>query len=290
MIQSLIKQKYLKVVSKLDDIQLGKLMRALFMYADDGTLPQLSDKIVEMSFDFLKADIDEAKSKHIARCKVNRQNAQKRWNKSKMHIPKNKNIQASSPSSNTPSKISPSISASDVVSYWNNRVVETNSKMPLVSHIDKQRRNMIDSILRQYGNAKCLQKAFENAFTSSFLNGKNSNHWVANIDWILSPKNFVRVFDGNFNPKTIPTLSSKEEYDHGSQTISPEQILADRKLRKQKHNERVQRQDDCLKTRLLSAIKAYEENHKSSFGKVALNAYKDGLMKRLGIDWSPQKS
>ena len=285
----LLDARYSEAFDKLTDEQLGSLTRALMKYNQDGIMPSFSDKVVDMAFAFIRKDIDATNERHQVRCQRNRENAQKRWAKRKQSRKASTPKQKKGKQGNESSKVSqntPPVNYDALRVYWNKRVRETGSKMPVISRIDGNRRRLLAARMNEYGDTRYLQAAFEKAFVAPFLNGKNKSNWIANIDWILNSANFSRVLDGNFNPqkaektnesRVIPTM----------RPLSQEELLKERAERAMYDAEKKRFAEERQRANILLAIKAAEENPHSIRANVAYLAYNDGTMSRLGICWTP---
>ena len=73
---------YYAIIEGLTDEQLGKLMRAIFIYARDGEIINL-EPTLRMAFAFIKDDMERNQAKYNEKREKLRANAQKRWQKSK---------------------------------------------------------------------------------------------------------------------------------------------------------------------------------------------------------------
>ncbi len=69
---------YKEHLELLTDEERGKLLMALFAYADDGTVAEL-DGMTRMAFSFLRAQIDRDNKKYAERCAKNRDNVLTRY-------------------------------------------------------------------------------------------------------------------------------------------------------------------------------------------------------------------
>ncbi len=67
-----------EIVEDLTDEQLGKLSRALYLYARDGTEMEM-EPIVKMAYSFIKGYIQKNAEKYQKKCERNRENIRKRW-------------------------------------------------------------------------------------------------------------------------------------------------------------------------------------------------------------------
>ena len=70
--------EHYEIVEGLTDEQLGKLSRALYLYARDGTEMEL-EPIVKMAYSFIKGSIQKNAEKYQKKCDRNRENIRKRW-------------------------------------------------------------------------------------------------------------------------------------------------------------------------------------------------------------------
>lgn len=261
-----------EAVSQLTDLQLGILMRAVFLYAKDATL--ISDdapQAVRVAFAFIKEDIDAQRAAREARCRKNRENAQKRWAKKGKTAKKEQR---------------PTFNAEGLITYWNRRIRETGSRMPQIHRLNRTRIALIEARLLEYdGDTRKIRDAFEQAFASPYLNGGGKRHWIADFDWILRPENFSRVLDGSF--KAYAAAVQKEVSSAPAPELTDEQIQQQAEARKKQAAEAEQARKEDLRTRILEAIEAFEQNPKSFHAQVALQAYQSGLTKQLEIKWTP---
>lgn len=261
-----------EAVSQLSDLQLGILMRAVFLYAKDATL--ISDdapQVVRVAFAFIKEDIDAQRAAREARCRKNRENAQKRWAKKGKTAKKEQR---------------PTFNAEGLITYWNRRIRETGSRMPQIHRLNRTRIALIEARLLEYdGDTRKIRDAFEQAFASPYLNGAGKRHWVADFDWILRPENFSRVLDGSF--KAYAAAVQKEESPAPAPELTDEQIQQQAEARKKQAAENEAARKEAQRNRILDAIEAFEQNPKSLQGQIALQAYQSGLTHRLGISWAP---
>lgn len=70
------------IVCRLADEEAGALFKSLFPYGKERIKPDFeSNAALAMAFDILSMAIDRDKEKYIARCKKNKENISKRWNK-----------------------------------------------------------------------------------------------------------------------------------------------------------------------------------------------------------------
>lgn len=79
----LLYTSYYAIIEGLTDEQLGKLMRAIFIYARDGEVTNL-EPTLRMAFAFIKDDMERNQAKYNEKREKLRANAQKRWQKKQL--------------------------------------------------------------------------------------------------------------------------------------------------------------------------------------------------------------
>lgn len=277
--------KYLDILAPLSDAELGQLTRALLLYAKDRSQPSFSDRALLIAFRFISADIDHAAQLREARSQRNRENARKRW--SKHHRPKAPNAPQPepAPADATNAEAATRHTAVDcdkLIAYWNSRVDATGSAMRKINKITPQRRSLLAARLNEYGGSTAaLRDAFERAFRSPWLNGKNKNRWVADFNWILQPANFSRVLEGTFDSRDTAVPQPSAPLPPVTD-VSPEE----RKRREAESKAaREQRKQQSRRDTLLSAIKAARRNPNGTAAKVVAQALADGTLSSLGLDF-----
>ena len=279
--------KYADAIQSLSDLQLGQLTRALLAYSTDGTLPSFAeDKAVQIAFNFLRKDIDERSARYEARCRRNRENARKRWAQHKKKQPARQPASAESSSAESQAQRqpapslpdSPSIDFDKFLAYWNRRVEETGSRMPRIFRITSSRRSLLKSRLRDYdGDTRVLRNAIEKALVCPFLNGSGKNRWVADLDWILSPRNFPRVLEGAFSnnekilkPFTIMKQSTSSTSQNPDAPAKPAKTP-----------------DEEARDRYEGYVRLVNKTPLSPVRKVLEAAERNGELARLGVIWTP---
>jgi hypothetical protein len=68
--------------------------------------------------------------------------------------------------------------------------------LPTVTKSTIERENAIDKILQTYSFLD-IGTVFNNVVESDYLCGKKAE-WKADFDWVFTPKNFIRIFEGKF--------------------------------------------------------------------------------------------
>lgn len=64
--------------------------------------------------------------------------------------------------------------------------------------------------LRTYGLGE-FRTVFGKAEESEFLKGKNNRDWSATFDWIIKDSNFVKILEGNYDPKSHSGSDSRDQ-------------------------------------------------------------------------------
>ena len=97
-----------------------------------------------------------------------------------------------------------------VLKFW-----EENDLKPTVRSISANRRSAILARRREHGEDAVLE-VLENRRASNFLNNVIFEGKGAPIDWVFGPKNFPKIWDGNYNNKGGNRGTGKhKEYDAG---------------------------------------------------------------------------
>lgn len=73
-------QSWADAIGDLPDKTRLNVYDAIVKYAKTGIQPEM-DELSKLAFKFIRADIDTAKAKYNERCRKNRENIEKRWNK-----------------------------------------------------------------------------------------------------------------------------------------------------------------------------------------------------------------
>lgn len=65
----------------LTEEELGRLMRAIFLYETEGAIPVSLDEKLSLIFYMVKDTLDRDKDRYTAVCNKNKENAKLRWQK-----------------------------------------------------------------------------------------------------------------------------------------------------------------------------------------------------------------
>ena len=106
----------------------------------------------------------------------------------------------------------------------------------------------------------------DNAVTSAFLNGNNRDSKIFTFDQLFAPSMFGKTLEGNFND--APSRSSEV-----AKLIENNKVVVDK--------------EESAKERFIQMIAIYKGNPKSMAVAPLMDAYKNGTLKSLGIDFEP---
>lgn len=91
--------------------------------------------------------------------------------------------------------------------------------LPQVQKLTDKRKKSIRARISEHG-VDLLEKVFELAGASSFLNGTNQRGWVASFDWILTPENFIKILEGTYSDKAKLSINSNgQQFERVSKSL-----------------------------------------------------------------------
>ena len=108
----------------------------------------------------------------------------------------------------------PSVNTKAVVEFFNNTIKECGSIMPPVKVIRGLREGYLNARIREFG-IEAVYETITKAARSNFLNGGGGHGFVADIDWILRPNNFIKVYEGNYDNRDT-TKQTSTSYGHNN--------------------------------------------------------------------------
>ena len=92
-----------------------------------------------------------------------------------------------------------------LVDFYNS----TCTQLPKLLKLTDTRKKKLQARLKEYSEQE-LKDMFLKASKSDFLNGKNGNNWKASFDWLLEPRNIVKVIEGNYDNKKEARFEPKK--------------------------------------------------------------------------------
>lgn len=112
--------------------------------------------------------------------------------------PRHEGAPASSPREPGAASESPGPVAVDyegIVQAWN---VAAMGRLPVVTVMTESRRAALRARCAEHGAGTVLE-VIRRACRSRFLCGGNDRDWRADFDWVMRPRNFVRILEGNYD-------------------------------------------------------------------------------------------
>ena len=137
----------------------------------------------------------------------------------------------------------------------------------------------IRQCLETFGRGS-IDTVFKQLRQSAWLTGSSPSGWVPDILWIFTPKNYERILNGYYSQKQQGKTPAKpqliETKDFSVPTPEERQELEKRKFEE-------------TRQRWIGNIKLAEQDKSSYAYKTVINAYNAGVLRKYGIDWSPNK-
>lgn len=220
----------LAVLEKLEDVQAGKLFKAIYYFCTDKNEELealLRDGLTDILFVGFKAELKASLEKYERRCITNSINGtignEIRWgNKYRKCDNESQNIANAinesqniantnqTNTNNTNNKIiedTKDISSKDdsstvvdssidydfIVDYWNKK---TKGTMGALRVLGPNRKKMVRARIKEYGQAAFLEM-IDNAAASKFMHGTT---W-ASFEWCIRPNNFPKVLENKYEEK-----------------------------------------------------------------------------------------
>jgi hypothetical protein len=225
------------ILEELTYEQIGRLFKAIFSYINEEPVTEISgDPAVKMAFKVLKTQIDRDAERYAEKCEKNRQIAIAREKRRKeLREQANTNVhereqtdtnvtyndsdsendsEVTNVTNNTTTVVdnlapngalSPkgdAINFGSLVLFFNKTIEKFRSVIRPIKDIKGKRQDAVRARVRERGK-NSLAKVIENAAKSDFLNGKNDRGFIATFDWLVSPNNFIKVLEGNYDNRVI---------------------------------------------------------------------------------------
>ena len=290
---------FYEAVTMLTDEQAGCLFKALMNYAQNGSVIEASDPLVSFAFRAMSAQINASNKKYADKCEQNRQNILKRYtntgnsNDGKHELPSNTDVyetyeripidreidkidkidkierkkERKNNIAEDKSSVSSHDDSSEVMKYWNESIKAQMSAIRPFKIMSNKRQAAIRARLHECGgDINQIYRMIDNAVTSAFLNGKNKDSKIFTFDQLFAPSMFGKTLEGNFNdPPSRPSEVAK--------LIEDNKVVVDK--------------EESTKERFIQMIAIYKCNPKSMAVAPLMDAYKNGTLKSLGIDFDP---
>ena len=171
-----------------------------------------------------------------------------------------------------------------VMKYWNAEADRTGSPMRRITRMTEVRKGALRARVKENGgDVAVVYKAIDMAMVSARMNGGNKDGWIANYDWMMSPKNFQRVLEGTYTdpknlrrapePEPAPSLPPKTKEE-------TERELAERE-RQERAEKAAKRKRDI--ERMRSYMEGALKSPRGTMAKIVHTAAQTGRLEELGL-------
>lgn len=229
---------YRQHLDLLTDKERGRLLTALFDYAESKKIPDLSGAAM-MAFSFIKAQMDRDEAKYIERCRINRENGLKGGRPPKPKTTENNpeetednpekakiterflekpkkpdtdtdndndtdnDTRANNMGDKPPEPPAEDPPAREPVPYKKIQDLfrELCPSYPAIRAINGQRKKAVAARWNECKDIKVFEELFKKAEASSFLKGRNDRNWRADFDWMMKPTNFAKILENRYEDK-----------------------------------------------------------------------------------------
>lgn len=207
------------IVDRLSDSEAGRLFKALFAYAAEGTGADFeAAPALAMAFDVMRTAIDRNAEWYKKRCEKNRENGRKGGlakasNRKKMQADATEckaTLSKSSLKKENKEKTKRKqeereehIDYQQIANLYNATCVS----FPRVIKLSEKRKKAIRARLKTY-TLEDFKIVFEKAEASDFLKGGGEKGWKADFDWMITDKYMPRILEGVYDNKKPEELSA----------------------------------------------------------------------------------
>lgn len=101
------------------------------------------------------------------------------------------------------------------VAYFNEAVAGT--AIQRIRVISNPRKRLLDARCKEYGK-DAIAEVIKKAVASAFLNGSASEKFVATFDWLIRPRNFLKVLEGNYDNRKY--INAKNMHNYGTDSYN----------------------------------------------------------------------
>lgn len=109
-----------------------------------------------------------------------------------------------------------------LVIFFNDTLKKYKSQIRPIVNIKDKRRGKVNARIRDYGK-QALATVFEKAANSDYLNGGGKQGFVATFDWLISPENFRKVLEGNYDNRIQAGLNMYQPTNGASMALKANQ-------------------------------------------------------------------
>lgn len=95
----------------------------------------------------------------------------------------------------------------DWLGFFNGEMEAAKAAIPRLKRLTTERCGMLNARIKENG-AEAVEEVIRKAASSGFLNGGGNHGFRADFNWLMRPRNFIKVLEGNYD-------NDKQNYDNG---------------------------------------------------------------------------
>lgn len=182
---------------------------------------------------------------------------------------------------------------SEVLRLFNRLFLGTQVKP--ISKMTPDRKKLVAKFISDY-SFEDIEPMLRKALDSDLLSGRKDGGCYISFNWLFNPKNYEPLMEGTFdNPSVEASARKKPQPSSSTPSSSPqpqheetnEEIEARLKRKEERKKELEKEQEEALRQKYLCWIEAAKKNPDGSMAQMVKDAYKNGTLAKLGIDWTP---
>lgn len=182
---------------------------------------------------------------------------------------------------------------SEVLRLFNRLFLGTQVKP--ISKMTPDRKKLVAKFISDY-SFDDIEPMLRKALDSDLLSGRKDGGCYISFNWLFNPKNYEPLMEGTFDNPLVEASARKKPQPSSSTPSSPpqpqheetnEEIEARLKRKEERKKELEKEQAEALRQKYLGWIEAAKKNPDGSMAQMVKDAYKNGTLVKLGIDWTP---
>ena len=179
---------------------------------------------------------------------------------------------------------------SEVLRLFNRLFLGTQVKP--ISKMTPDRKKLVAKFISDY-SFEDIEPMLRKALDSDLLSGRKDGGCYISFNWLFNPKNYEPLMEGTFDNPSVEASAGKKSQPSSSTPSSPqheetnEEIEARLKRKEERKKELEKEQAEALRQKYLGWIEAAKKNPDGSMAQMVKDAYKNGTLAKLGIDWTP---
>ena len=182
---------------------------------------------------------------------------------------------------------------SEVLRLFNRLFLGTQVKP--ISKMTPDRKKLVAKFISDY-SFEDIEPMLRKALDSDLLSGRKDGGCYISFNWLFNPKNYEPLMEGTYdNPSVEASARKKPQPSSSTPSSSPqpqheetnEEIEARLKRKEERKKELEKEQAEALRQKYLGWIEAAKKNPDGSMAQMVKDAYKNGTLAKLGIEWTP---